>query len=73
MCFGNVLTPSPFGQSLIKASSPEGYPYFDELKEGSAAAKRITDKINEAQRRAENALTVTKLSKRVDEWKGNHV
>ncbi|KZV62603.1 hypothetical protein PENSPDRAFT_670249 [Peniophora sp. CONT] len=59
--------------SLIKASSPQEYPHFDELKEGSAAAKRITDKINEAQRRAENSLTVENLSARVDDWKGHHV
>lgn len=60
-------------QSLLKASSPAEYPYFDELKAGSAAAKRITDKINEAQRRAENQQTVQNLATRVDDWKGHHV
>ena len=58
---------------MIKASSPDDYPHYDELKAGSAAAKRITDKINEAQRRAENALTVQNLANRVDDWKGHHV
>ena len=43
------------------------------MKAGSAAAKRITDKINEAQRRAENAQTVQTLATRVDDWKGHHV
>jgi cell division control protein 24 len=58
---------------LLKKSSPMDYPYYDELKAGSAAAKRITDKINEAQRRAENVQTVQNLAARVDDWKGHHV
>ena len=60
-------------QQLLKKSSPMDYPYYDELKAGSAAAKRITDKINEAQRRAENVQTVQNLAARVDDWKGHHV
>lgn len=60
-------------QSLIKASSAAGYPHFDELKRGSDAAKRITDKINEAQRRAENDQTVKSLHARIDDWKGHHL
>ncbi|KAK7472499.1 Guanine nucleotide exchange factor for Cdc42p [Stygiomarasmius scandens] len=59
--------------SLIKASNPEDYPYYDELKAGSDAAKRITDKINEAQRQAENEQTVKNLAMRVDDWKGHHL
>ncbi|KAF5385945.1 hypothetical protein D9615_002660 [Tricholomella constricta] len=59
--------------SLIKACSASGYQHFDELKRGSDAAKRITDKINEAQRRAENELTVKSLYSRVDDWKGHHL
>jgi cell division control protein 24 len=43
------------------------------LKEGSDAAKRITDKINEAQRRAENDATVKSLSNRIEDWKGHHL
>ena len=49
------------------------YPYLEELKEGIAAAKRITDKINEAQRRAENLATVKNLESRVEDWKGHHI
>lgn len=49
------------------------YPYIDELKAGVAAAKRITDKINEAQRRAENYATVKNLESRVEDWKGHHI
>jgi cell division control protein 24 len=40
---------------------------------GSSAAKRITDKINEAQRRAENDATVKSLSNRIEDWKGHHL
>ncbi|KAI0268625.1 hypothetical protein BC834DRAFT_866447 [Gloeopeniophorella convolvens] len=58
---------------LLKKSSPADYPHYEELKAGSAAAKRITDKINEAQRRAENKQTVQNLASRVDDWKGHHV
>ncbi|KAF5393196.1 hypothetical protein D9757_000538 [Collybiopsis confluens] len=59
--------------SLIKAASAEDYPHYDELKAGSAAAKRITDKINEAQRQAENEQTVKNLQTRVEDWKGHHL
>ncbi|KAJ7096355.1 hypothetical protein C8R44DRAFT_843754 [Mycena epipterygia] len=59
--------------SLIKASSAAGYQHYEELKSGSDAAKRITDKINEAQRRAENDQTVKSLHTRVDDWKGHHL
>ncbi|TFK44203.1 hypothetical protein BDQ12DRAFT_660997 [Crucibulum laeve] len=59
--------------SLIKACSPATYPHYDELKHGSDAAKRITDKINEAQRRAENEQTVKSLHSRIEDWKGHHL
>jgi len=62
-----------FLQSLIKATSATDYPHFEELQSGSAAAKRITDKINEAQRRAENVQTVKNLEGRVQDWKGHHL
>lgn len=35
--------------------------------------KRITTRINEAQRRAENAQTVANLEARVEDWKGHHL
>ncbi|KAF8867737.1 Dbl homology domain-containing protein [Gymnopilus junonius] len=59
--------------SLIKACSPSTYPHYEELKRGSEAAKRITDKINEAQRHAENEQTVKSLHSRIDDWKGHHL
>lgn len=60
-------------QSLIKTLSPTTYSHCEELKRGSEAAKRITDKINEAQRRAENEQTVKSLSTRIEDWKGHHL
>jgi cell division control protein 24 len=59
--------------SLVKASTIVDYPYYEELQAGSATAKRITDKINEAQRRAENNQTVRNLEGRVKDWKGHHL
>ncbi|PCH43719.1 hypothetical protein WOLCODRAFT_104030 [Wolfiporia cocos MD-104 SS10] len=60
-------------ESLLKAVSGTDYSFVDDLKSGVAAAKRITDKINEAQRRAENSATVKNLEGRVEDWKGLHV
>ena len=60
-------------QSLVKACSESNCAYYEELKKGTAAAKRITDKINEAQRRAENEQTVKSLQARVEDWKGHHL
>lgn len=59
--------------SLIKASSPSDYLHYEELQAGSAAAKRIADQINEAQRREENLQTVKNLESRVKDWKGHHL
>ena len=58
---------------MLKKSSPVDYPHYEELKAGSAAAKRITDKVINAQRRAENLQTTRNLAARVDDWKGHHV
>jgi cell division control protein 24 len=57
----------------LKVTSPEEYPHYEELKEGAASAKRITDKINESQRRAENIQTVRNLESRIEDWKGHHI
>lgn len=46
---------------------------YDDLVAGLAAAKRVTDKINEAQRRAENLQTVQLLQSRVEDWKGHQL
>ncbi|KAG8905074.1 hypothetical protein FRB99_000722 [Tulasnella sp. 403] len=59
-------------ESLLKRAGPD-YPLRDELMNGLAAAKRITDRVNEAQRREENLQTVKALEQRVEDWKGHHL
>lgn len=61
-------------QSLAKALKDTAeYPHLEDLKAGVAAAKRITDRINEEQRRAENKSTLKNLEGRVADWKGHHI
>jgi cell division control protein 24 len=43
------------------------------LKKGLEASKRVTDEINEAQRRAEIEKTVKSLQNRVTDWKGHNI
>ncbi|KAJ6536236.1 Dbl homology domain-containing protein [Mycena capillaripes] len=59
--------------SLLKASSEANYQHYNALKKGSEASKRVTDSINEAQRRAEIEQTVKSLSTRVADWKGHNI
>lgn len=58
---------------MIKACSQDTYPHYEELKSGQEATKRIADKINEAQRHAENEQTVKSLHARISDWKGHHL
>jgi cell division control protein 24 len=60
-------------KSLIKACSRDDYPYYDELVEGVAVTKRVTNRINEAQRIAENRQIVKALEARIEDWKGHHI
>jgi cell division control protein 24 len=57
-------------QQLLKACPPD-HEFYQELEEGVAACKRITEKVNEAERRAVNAATVKLLEQRVEDWKGH--
>ncbi|KAJ7457259.1 Dbl homology domain-containing protein, partial [Mycena galericulata] len=57
-------------ESLVKASLADNYQHYEELKDGLQAAKRVVDKINEAQCKAENEETVKSLRTRIDDWKG---
>jgi cell division control protein 24 len=59
---------------LIKvATGDDTYPHLDSLKQGAEAAQRITTKINEAHRRADNEQIVKALAKRITDWKGHHL
>lgn len=57
-------------QQLLKACPPD-HEFYQELEEGVAACKRITEKVNEAERRAVNTATVKLLEQRVEDWKGH--
>ncbi|CAG7854823.1 Rho guanine nucleotide exchange factor scd1 [Serendipita indica DSM 11827] len=57
-------------EQLVKRC-PANHEHYEELVEGAASSKRIADRINEAQRRAENVATVKLLEKRVEDWKGH--
>ena len=46
---------------------------MDDLAAGVAVTKRITDRVNEEQRRAENISTLKNLEGRVADWKGHHI
>ncbi|KAJ2930290.1 hypothetical protein H1R20_g6811, partial [Candolleomyces eurysporus] len=62
-----------FGDLIKVATGDETYGYLDELKKGSDAVLRITAKINEAHRRADNEQIVKSLAKRITDWKGHHL
>lgn len=57
---------------MVKFAGPD-YPWKEELIEGWNVSKRVTDRVNEAQRREENRQTVIALEGRVDNWKGHHI
>ena len=59
-------------QELVKWTDPS-WPHYDELLEGLEAVKRITERVNETKRRADNDLAVAELSRRVDDWKGHDI
>ena len=42
---------------------------MDELKQGLASVKRITDRVNEQQRREENQVVKANLAEWVTDWK----
>ncbi|KAJ3328042.1 hypothetical protein HDU76_010694 [Blyttiomyces sp. JEL0837] len=58
---------------LIKLTDKDKYPYMDELREGHEAIKRITEKVNEESRRAENESLKNDLADRVEDWKGLNI
>lgn len=62
-----------FGDLIKVATGDEAYPHLEELKKGAEAAHRITAKINEAHRRADNEQIVKSLEKRITDWKGHHL
>lgn len=51
---------------LIKTTSSD-WPHYAEMEEGLEAIKRVTEKVNETQRKHENMQAVQDLKRRVDE------
>ncbi|KAI0695536.1 hypothetical protein BC835DRAFT_1414811 [Cytidiella melzeri] len=61
-------------ESLVKTlkNVPE-YPHMEDLAAGVAVTRRITDRVNEEQRRVENQCTLSNLKGRVADWKGHDI
>lgn len=57
---------------LIK-STPKDWPYYADMTDGLEAVKRVTEKVNETQRKHENDQAVEELKRRVDSWKGRAI
>ncbi|KAF7318746.1 Rho guanine nucleotide exchange factor scd1 [Mycena chlorophos] len=58
--------------SLIKCLDPAQYPYFDELKAGREAMKRVIDELHARQMVVEKQETANLLRGRVADWKGHN-
>lgn len=59
-------------QQLVKMSDPSSA-HYQELIDGHESIKRVTDKVNETKRQADNELAVRELGRRVDDWKGHDI
>lgn len=51
---------------LIKSMKPD-WPHYEDMEEGLESVKRVTDKVNETQRKHENIQVVDDLKRRIDE------
>ncbi|ORX90617.1 hypothetical protein K493DRAFT_265550 [Basidiobolus meristosporus CBS 931.73] len=54
---------------LGKLMSPDE-PFHQELLDGLEAIKRVTDRVNETQRKEENLIELKKLEKMIENWNG---
>lgn len=59
-------------RELVKVSSPD-HPYASELLDGLEAIKRVTNSVNETQRRVENVVIIKDLCERCNDWKGHKI
>ncbi|KAG5370400.1 Rho guanine nucleotide exchange factor scd1 [Yarrowia sp. C11] len=59
-------------RELVKVSSND-HPYAAELLDGLEAIKRVTNSVNETQRRVENVAIIRDLCDRCDDWKGHNL
>ncbi|BFZ57134.1 Guanine nucleotide exchange factor for Cdc42p [Savitreella phatthalungensis] len=59
-------------RELVKSTDPAQPSHLD-LEQGAESAMRVTDRVNETRRKQENAVIVTDLEKRVEDWKGHSI
>jgi cell division control protein 24 len=59
-------------QQLIKSTNSD-WPHVAEMEEGLEAIKRVTEKVNETQRKHENMQVVESLKSRLDELRGSNI
>ncbi|KAI8926869.1 hypothetical protein BC831DRAFT_504246 [Entophlyctis helioformis] len=55
---------------LVKLSSQESYPFYDELVAGMESIKRVTERVNETNRIEDNKIIKQELIDHVEDWKG---
>ncbi|KAJ6558228.1 Dbl homology domain-containing protein, partial [Mycena capillaripes] len=55
---------------LLQVCSADTYRHYDELKSAVAAVGRVTDRLSDAQLKADNEQTVVSLWRRVADWRG---
>ncbi|KAL7319383.1 Guanine nucleotide exchange factor for Cdc42p [Mucor circinelloides] len=53
---------------LIKSMKPD-WPHYEDMEEGLESVRRVTEKVNETQRKHENIQVVDDLKRRVDEMR----
>jgi cell division control protein 24 len=57
---------------LIKSMKPD-WPHYEDMEEGLESVKRVTEKVNETQRKHENIQVVDDLKRRVDELRTTQI
>lgn len=55
-------------QQLIKATQPD-WPHFDDMETGLESVKRVTERVNETQRKHENIQVLDDLKRRMDDFR----
>lgn len=59
-------------QQLIKSTQSD-WPHYEEMGEGLDSVKRVTERVNETQRKHENIKVVDELKRRVDEMRSSQI
>ncbi|KAI8983502.1 hypothetical protein BDB01DRAFT_835597 [Pilobolus umbonatus] len=59
-------------QQLIKSTNAD-WPHYEELSAGLQTVKRVTENVNETQRKFENIQVVEEMKKRLDEMRSNNI